>query len=265
MSEWWLAYLAVGAVVGFLAGLLGIGGGAIIVPMLVWVYAAQGFPAGHILHIALGTSLATIFFTSLASMRAHHRRGAVDWAVARAMAPGILAGSFGAAVSASYLPTRPLAMIFTALAFYAAASILFDIRPQRTRELPGAAGVFAAGAVIGIASSLLAAGGAFLSIPFLVWCNVPVRRAIGTAAANGFPIALAGGIGYILQGLRVEGLPGGSLGYVYLPAFALIVVTSMLLAPLGARMAYRLPLKPLRILLGLVLLGLAVRTLVSLW
>ncbi len=265
MSEWWIAYLAVGAAVGFLAGLLGIGGGAIIVPMLVWVYAAQGFPSAHVLHIALGTSLATIFFTSLASTRAHHQRGAVDWKVARAMAPGILAGSFGAAVTASYLPTRPLAMVFTALAFYAAASILFDIRPARTRDLPGPAGIFAAGAVIGIASSLLAAGGAFLTIPFLVWCNMPVRRAIGTAAANGFPIALAGGLGYIIQGMRVEGLPAGSLGFVYLPAFALIVVTSMLLAPIGTRMAYVLPLKQLRILLGLVLLGLAVRTLVSLW
>ena len=265
MTEWWLAYLGVGAVVGFLAGLLGIGGGAIIVPMLVWVYAAEGFAAAHILHIALGTSLASIFFTSLASMRAHHRRGAVDWRVARAMAPGILAGSFGAAVSASYLPTRPLAIVFTALAFYAAASILFDIRPKRTRELPGTAGVFAAGTVIGVASSLLAAGGAFLSIPFLVWCNLPVRHAIGTAAANGFPIALAGSLGYIVQGLQVEGLPRWSLGYVYLPALALIVVTSMLFAPLGARLAYRLPLKPLRILLGVVLLALAVRTLVSLW
>jgi len=265
MNEWWLAYLAVGAIVGFLAGLLGIGGGAIIVPMLVWVYAAQGFPAAHVLHIALGTSLASIFFTSLASMRAHHARGAVDWKVARAMAPGILAGSFGAAVSASYLPTRPLAMVFTALAFYAAASILFDIRPRRTRELPGAAGLFAGGAVIGVASSLLAAGGAFLSIPFLVWCSLPVRRAIGTAAANGFPIALAGSLGYIIQGLRTPDLPPGSVGFVYLPALALMVVTSMLLAPLGARMAYRLPLKQLRVILGLVLLGLAVRTLVSLW
>lgn len=265
MSDWWLAYLAVGALVGFLAGLLGIGGGAIIVPMLVWVFAAQGFPAAHVLHIALGTSLATIFFTSLASMRAHHQRGAVDWAVVRAMAPGILSGSFGAAVAASYLPTRPLAMVFTVLAFYAAASILFDIRPKRTRALPGRAGVFGAGAVIGIASSLLAAGGAFLTIPFLVWCDVPVRRAIGTAAAVGFPIALAGTTGYIVQGLQAEGLPPWSLGYVYLPGFALIVVTSMLLAPAGARMAYRLPLKPLRILLGLVLLGLALRTLVSLW
>ena len=265
MNEWWLAYLCIGAIVGFLAGLLGIGGGAVIVPMLVWAYTAQAFPAAHVLHIALGTSLATIFFTSLASTRAHHRRGAVDWKVARAMAPGILAGSFGAAVTASYLPTRPLAMVFTALAFYAAASILFDIRPSRTRELPGTAGIFTAGAVIGIASSLLAAGGAFLTIPFLVWCNVPVRRAIGTAAANGFPIALAGSLGYIIQGMRVDGLPTGSLGYVYLPAFALIVVTSMLLAPIGTRMAYVLPLKQLRILLGLVLLGLAVKTLVSLW
>ena len=263
--EGWLAYLGIGALVGFLAGLLGIGGGAVIVPMLVWVFNAQGLPAAHVLHIALGTSLATIFFTSLSSMRAHHQRGAVDWQVARAMAPGILAGSFAAALAAGYIPTRPLAMIFTALAFYAATQIFFDLKPKYARALPGSAGIFAAGSVIGIASSLLAAGGAFLSIPFLVWCDVPLRRAIGTAAANGFPIALAGTAGYVLQGLRADGLPAGSLGYVYLPAFALIVATSMLLAPLGARMAHVLPVKRLRLLLGVVLYGLALRTLVSLW
>jgi len=261
----WLAYLAIGAVVGFLAGLLGIGGGAVIVPMLVMVFTAQGLPGEHVLHLALGTSLATIFFTSASSTLAHHRRGAVDWAVARAMAPGILAGSFGAAVAASAIPTRPLAVVFTAIAFYAATTIFFDLKPRRTRELPGAAGIFAAGGVIGIASSLLAAGGAFLSIPFLAWCNVPLRRAIGTAAANGFPIAVAGSAGYVLQGLRAAGLPAWSAGYVYLPAFALIAAASMLLAPVGARMAYVLPVKPLRLLLGVVLYGLTLRTLVSLW
>ena len=253
MTEWWLAYLGIGALVGFLAGLLGIGGGAIIVPMLVWVFTAQGLPAEHLLHLALGTSMATIFFTSLSSMRAHHQHGAVDWRIARRITPGILAGSFGAAWAAGILPTRPLAMIFTALVFYAAISMLFDLKPKHTRELPGAPGMFAAGAGIGVASSLLAAGGAFLTIPFLAWCNVPLRRAIGTAAAVGFPIAVAGSAGYLMQ------------GYINLPALALIVVTSMLTAPLGARTAYRLPVKRLRMIFALMMLGLALRMLASLW
>jgi uncharacterized membrane protein YfcA len=262
---WWLAYLAIGALVGFLAGLLGIGGGAIMVPMLVWAFGAQGIAPEHRLHLALGTSMATIFFTSLSSMRAHHQHGAVDWAVSRAMAPGILAGAFGAALATGFLPTRPLAIVFTALVFFAATQIFFDIRPKTTRELPGFGGLFAAGATIGIASSLLAAGGAFLTIPFLAWCKMPLRRAIGTAAANGFPIAVAGTFGYVLQGLRTEGLPSGSVGFVYLPAFALIVATSMLTAPLGARTAYRLPIKRLRLVFGLMMYGLALRMLASLW
>ena len=265
MSEWWAAYLAIGAVVGFLAGLLGVGGGAVMVPLLVAAYAAQGFAPEQVLHIALGTSMATIFFTSLSSMRAHNQRGAVDWKVMRAMSPGILTGSFGAALLAGALPTRPLAIIFAVLVLYAALTMFFNVRPQRTRELPGPAGIFAAGAGIGVASSLFAAGGAFLSIPFLTWCNVPIRRAIGTAAANGFPIALAGSADYIVHGWHTPGLPSGTLGFIYLPALALIVATSMLVAPLGARTAYRLPVKQLRIIFALLMFTLAMRMLATLW
>jgi uncharacterized membrane protein YfcA len=143
--------------------------------------------------------------------------------------------------------------------------MFFDLRPKQTRALPGTAGLFGAGAVIGGLSSLLSAGGAFVSIPFLSWCSVPLRRAIGTAAAIGFPIALAGTAGYVLQGLRVQGLPRWTLGYVYLPALALVVATSMLAAPLGARLAHRVPVKRLRIGFALMLYALAARTLAGLW
>jgi uncharacterized protein len=262
---WWLADLASGGFAGFAAGLLGIGGGAVIVPLLVFVFAQQGIPIVHRLHIALGTAMASVLFTSVSSVRAHHHFGAVDWAIARAIAPGILAGSFGAALIAGFIPTRPLAMIFTALVFYAATQILFDLRPKHTRPLPGPAGLFGAGAAIGGASSMASAGGAFLSIPFLAWCSVPLRRAIGTAAAIGFPIAIAGTAGYLIQGLRVAALPAGALGYVYLPALVLIVVTSMLAAPLGARLAHRLPVKRLRLVLALVLYAMAAKTLAGLW
>jgi len=253
MNEWWLVYLAIGAVVGFLAGLLGIGGGAIMVPLLAWAYAAQGMPAERVVHLALGTSMATIFFTSASSMRAHHRHGAVDWSIVRAIAPGILAGAFGAAMVAGALPTRPLAMIFTVLVYGAATQIFFDLKPKTARALPGAAGLFSAGTAIGTASSLFAAGGAFLTIPFLMWCSVPVRRAIGTAAAVGFPIAVAGSAGYLLQ------------GHVHGPSLALIVVTNMSLAPLGARCAYRLPVRRLRMIFALMMFAMATRMLVSLW
>jgi uncharacterized membrane protein YfcA len=261
----WLAYLGIGGLVGFAAGLLGIGGGVVMVPLLVLVFADSGMPSEHLLHIALGTALAAMVFTSVSSMRAHHRHGAVDWKIARAMSPGMLAGSFVAALIAGWIPTRPLAVMFTALVFYAATQILLDLKPSTTRELPGAAGLFAAGTVIGAVSSLVAAGGAFMTIPFLAWCKVPLRRAIGTAAANGLPIAIAGTAGYILHGMRVQGLPRPSLGYVYLPALALVVCTSMLAAPLGARLTHSLPIKRLRTVFALLLYGFAVRMLVGVW
>ncbi|HTQ78236.1 MAG TPA: sulfite exporter TauE/SafE family protein [Burkholderiales bacterium] len=263
--DWWPAYVAIGMVVGFLAGLLGIGGGMVMVPMLVFVFTAKHFPAEHMMHLALATAMATIVFTSASSVRAHHRHAAVDWAVARAMAPGIVAGSLAASLVAGFIPTRPLAVFFTAFMFYAAAQMFFEVRPKASRQLPGTAGLFGVGAGIGAVSSVLAAGGAFLSIPFLAWCNVPLKRAIGTAAANGFPIAAAGTAGYVLHGVAVGGLPDGCAGYVYLPALAPIVIASMPMAPLGARLAHRLPVRRLRVLFSLVLLALALRMLANLW
>jgi len=264
MTEW-LAYLGTGALVGFAAGLLGIGGGVVMVPLLVWTFTSHGLPSEHVVHLAIGTALAAMVFTSIASMRAHHARGAVDWFIARAMASGMLAGSFIAALIAGFIPTRPLAVGFTVLVFYAATQILLDLKPPGSRDLPGPLGLFGAGTVIGAVSTMLAAGGAFLTIPFLAWCKVPLRRAIGTAAANGLPIAIAGTAGYILHGLRVEGLPRPSIGYVYLPALALVVVTSMLAAPLGARLAHSLPVKRLRTIFAMLLYFFAVKMLVGVW
>jgi uncharacterized membrane protein YfcA len=263
--EWWWAYLAIGVAVGFLAGLFGIGGGMIIVPMLVFVFTAKGFPAEHLMHLSLATSMATIVFTSLSSVRAHHRHGAVDWKVARAMAPGIVVGALAATLVTAFIPTRPLAITFAIFMLYASISMFREVKPAPSRQLPGLAGLFGVGAGIGALSSVLAAGGAFLSIPFLVRCNVALKRAIGTAAANGFPIAVAGSAGYILNGQRVPNLPEGSLGYVYLPALAIIVAASMPIAPLGAKLAHRLPVRRLRIVLALMLLAIAIRMLVNLW
>jgi uncharacterized membrane protein YfcA len=265
MMEWWWAYIAIGVTVGFLAGLLGIGGGMVMVPMLVFVFTAKGFPAQHMMHLSLATSMATIVFTSLSSVRAHHRHGAVDWRVTLAMAPGIVSGALAASLAAGSVPTRPLAIFFTGFMFYAATQMFFEVKPKASRQLPGAAGLFGVGAAIGGLSSLLAAGGAFLSIPFLAHCNMPLKRALGTAAANGFPIAIAGTTGYILNGYTTRGLPAGSLGFVYLPALALIVAASMPMAPLGARLAHRLPVKRLRIVFALMLLALALRMLANLW
>jgi uncharacterized membrane protein YfcA len=260
----WAAYLAIGAFVGFIAGLLGVGGGIVMVPLLVYVFTMQGLGASA-LHMALATAIATILFTSLSSVRAHHSYGSVDWTVVRAMSPGILVGSFLAALLAGLIPTRPLALMFTALVFYAATQMLLDLRPKGTRPFPSPLHLFGVAAGIGGVASLLSAGGAFMSIPFLAWCGVPLRRAIGSAAAIGFPIALAGTAGHVLQGLRAEDLPPGSLGYVYLPALGLLIVASMATAPLGAKLAHRLPVKRLRIVFAALLYAMALRMLAGLW
>jgi uncharacterized membrane protein YfcA len=260
----WAAYLAIGVVVGFAAGLLGIGGGMVMVPLLVYVLGVQGMGPSA-LHIALATAMATILFTSLSSVRAHHQFGSVEWPVVRAMVPGILAGAFVAALLAGLIPTRPLAVMFTALVFYAATQMLLDIRPKGTRPLPSRGALFGVAATIGGVASLLSAGGAFMSIPFLAWCGVPLRRAIGSAAAIGFPIALAGTAGHVVQGLRAEGLPAWTVGYVYLPALALLLVTSMATAPLGARLAHRVPVRRLRFAFAVLLYVMAGHMLAGLW
>ena len=263
--EWWPVYLAIGAIVGFLAGLLGIGGGMVMVPMLVFVFTAKGFPPEHMMHLALATSMGTILFTSLSSVRAHHRHGAVDWDVTKAMAPGVIVGGLLATLVAAYIPSRPLAIFFTGFMFYAALQMFLEVKPKPSRQLPGAPGLFGAGAVIGGFSSVLAAGGAFLTIPFLARCNVPLKRAIGTAAAVGFPIAAGGTAGYIANGWRVPGLPEYNLGFIHVPALLLIVAASMPLAPVGARLAHRLPVKRLRVAFALMLLAPAARMLANLW
>lgn len=246
MTLWWLAYPALGIFAGFIAGLFGVGGGLTIVPLLFMVFTAQNFPLEHTMHLALGTSMATIVFTSIASMRAHHSHGAVRWDIVKTFAPGLIIGTFGGSFIATWVPTRPLAMVFTAIVYYASIQMMLDFKPKPHRALPGGSGMLLVGAAIGVVSSLVAAGGGFLSIPFMVFCNVVIHHAVGTSAALGFPIAVAGTIGYIASGLDAAGLPEFSLGYVYLPAFAGVVAMSMLIAPLGAKTAHSLPVRQLK-------------------
>lgn len=263
-AEWWLAYLALGSLVGFFAGMLGIGGGLVIVPVLVLLFDVQGFAPAEVLHLALGTAMSTIVFTSLSSIHAHHRRGAVRWDILVPMTPAVVVGTLAGAALAAALPRQPLAILFTAFVYYAAAQMWLDIKPKASRQLPGRVGLAAGGGLIGLISTLVAGGGAFLTVPWLTWCNVDLRQAVGTAAAVGFPIALAGACGYALAGQGVGGLPPYSLGFLYLPALAWVVVPSMLLAPLGARAAHRMPVATLKKVFSVLLFLLASRMLLSL-
>ncbi|MBS1173661.1 MAG: hypothetical protein H6R12_2491 [Proteobacteria bacterium] len=253
--EWWAWYLAVGAFVGFFAGLLGVGGGLVTVPALAMIFSAQHFAADHVLHLALGTSMAAILFTSISSLREHHRHGAVIWTVVRDITPGILIGTALGTVLARQVSTRALAIFFAAFVVFVAVQMMFNLKPRPSRQLPGRLAVAGVGAGIGAISSLAAIGGGTLTVPFLTWCNVKVHNAIGTSAAVGFPIALGGAVGYIVNGLSVAELPQWSLGFVYLPALAWLVASSMLTAPLGARTAHRLPVPTLkRIFAGVLVL-----------
>lgn len=255
MSEFWWAYLLLGAFAGFLAGLLGIGGGAVLVPILTTIFLAEGFPKSEVVHLALGTSMAAIVFTSISSLRAHHAHGAVLWRVVRGITPGILLGTFGATFVAARAPTTALALFFAAFMSYVAVQMLLNIKPKPHRELPGTLGMSAVGVGIGGISALVAIGGGSLSVPFMTWCNVKAQHAIGTSAAIGLPIALAGTAGYLVNGWGHPGLPSTALGFVYLPALALVVALSMATAPFGAKLAHRLPVATLkRIFAGLLIL-----------
>ncbi len=284
-----LMYLGVGAVAGVLAGLLGVGGGLVIVPMMVITLTWQGIPQEHIMHLALGTSLASIIFTSVSSFMAHHRRGAVQWQVVRQIVVGILLGTFLGATLASRLSTGVLKGIFIVFLYYMGIQFLLDRKPKASRTLPGAWGMFGVGMVIGVVSAFVGIGGGSLSVPFMIYCNVPVHTAIGTSAAIGFPIAIAGAVGYLVNGLNfpnlpswslghiaqyllevffkvenVPNLPPWSLGYIYLPALLGIAGCSVLTAPLGARLAHSLPVNRLKQVFAVLLLVMGTKMLYDL-
>ena len=229
--DWTLVpiFLAIGGAVGFIAGLLGIGGGMTMIPLLTLIFSYEHFPPEHILHIAVATSLATIVFTSISSLRTHHAHDAVVWPIFWKLAPGILAGSLLGPQLVSGLSTAALSGVFAVFAAFTATRLLRNAQPRPTRVLPGAPGMFAVGGVIGVLSSIVGAGGAFVSVPFMTACNVRIHNAVATSAALGLPIAAA-----------------GTVGYLNLPALFAIASASVLAAPAGARMAHRWPVARLR-------------------
>ena len=255
----WLLYPVFGAVAGVIAGLLGVGGGVVVVPILFFLFTSQGFSPEHIMQMALGTSLGSIMFTSVSSFRAHHRRGAVHWDIVKKITPGILIGTFSGTWVAALLSSTFLKVFFALFLYYVSIQMLLNLKPQPARTLPGHAGMFGVGGVIGVVSSLVGIGGGTLSVPFMSWCNVPVLHAIGTSAAIGFPIAVAGTLGYIVNGIGVPGLPELNLGYLNIPALFGIALFSMLTAPLGARLAHRLPVVALKRVFAVFLIITATR------
>ncbi len=261
--QWIIAFLALGTLVGFMAGLLGIGGGGIMVPLLTTIFLMQGLPLETVVHLALGTSMASIVVTSFSSMRAHHAQGGVLWPVVRAMAPGILIGTFAATFLAANAKSAHLAIIFAAFMAYVSYQMFAGRKPRPGRTLIGSGGLIAAGGAIGGVSALVSIGGGSLTVPFLIWQNVDVKKAIGTSAAIGLPISLAGTAGYAINGLHHAAGTPNTLGFVHLPAVLLISLTSFFMAPVGARLSHRLPVSALKKAFALLLILLSLKMLSS--
>ena len=255
--DWWWAYLAVGVFVGFFSGLLGIGGGAAMVPLLAFIFSAKGFAAEYVVHLALGTCVAAIMFTAVSSARSHHRHKAVNWDILRRLFPGVVVGALAGAALARFLNARLLAIMFTALVYYAATLMLIERKAEPKRERVGSAMMWGMGSIVGLFSTLTATGGAAMVVAYLVRRNISVHEAIGTASAASLCLAFAGTIGYVVSGSTVPGRPEWSVGFVYLPALALIVLMSTLFAPVGAAVAHRTPGRTLRRVFALILFALA--------
>lgn len=258
-----LPFALIGAAAGTLAGLLGIGGGIIVVPGLAFLLAGGEVPPERLMQVAVGTSLANIVVTSLSSIHAHHRRGAVRWPVVARMTPGIVVGAALGAVIADLVHSRTLAIVFGVFLLIVAARLGYGGQPAPHRQLPGTPGLTAAATGIGTLSSLLGIGGGTMTVPLLAWCNVPLREAVATSAACGLPIAVAGAAAFAVAGLDVAGMPAAATGYLYWPAFVAIAPLSVLFAPLGARLAHTIPVTALRRGFALFVLVVGVRMLVG--
>jgi uncharacterized membrane protein YfcA len=231
--------LASGALAGTLAGLLGIGGGIIIVPIVTLLFENSGIASELAIKMALGTSLATIVVTAIASISTHHRKGAVSWGLFRVMGPAVLVGSLLGAWVADVTPGRILYIAFMVFLFAVSLQMAMG-RVNAHASLPGTPVLAAVSTVVGALSALMGVGGGSMHVPFLSYCGIPVKRAIGTAAAVGLPLSFSATLGYIAGGLDEAGIPPGSIGYVNLPVFTGVVTASLLFAPLGATLAHKL-------------------------
>jgi uncharacterized membrane protein YfcA len=261
--QWILSYLLLGSVVGVMAGLLGIGGGGIMVPVLTSLFLWQGLPAESVVHLALGTSMASIIVTSISSLRSHHHKGAVIWDIVKKMSVGIIVGTFLATFIAAYAKAWFLALFFSFFMAVVSIRMFLNTQTKAHRTLAGSTGLLFAGSVIGAISALVSIGGGSLTVPYLTWQNIDMRKAIGTSAAIGLPIAIAGTFGYVLNGWENTSVDKLTFGYVYLPAVLLISLSSFFTAPIGVNLAHKLPVATIKKVFALLLILLSLKMLLS--
>lgn len=256
-----LLFASLGVVAGILAGMLGVGGGIVIVPVLLAAFHYLGIAPEVIAHLAIGTSLGTIVFTSLSAIAAQQRKRAIDWPLVFALAPAMVIGSFLSGYVAGWIPGDLLRTLFGVFLVIASIQLLLNWRPGGHRGLPKRLGLWLSGGVIGMISALIGIGGGALTVPFLSWCNVDMKRAVASSSTLGFPLALFGAAGFVVSGWHHSALPPWSFGYVYLPAWLGISVAAVLFAPLGVRLSHALPVAALKRAFGVLLLLVAVQIL----
>ncbi|MDP2027732.1 sulfite exporter TauE/SafE family protein [Sulfuriferula sp.] len=256
-------YLGLGVFAGLLGGMLGVGGGIVVVPALIWIFKQEGVQPDVLTHLAIGTSLAVIIFTSLSAIRAQQKRGAIDWAVVRLLVPSTLIGGLVSGYLAGFIPAEMLKMIFSIFLLAVSLQLLTKWQPASHWTLPGPKALWGVGLGIGSLSAMMGIGGGTISVPFLHACNVDMKRAIAISSTLGFPIALFGAAGFVLSGWHHTALPAWSFGYVDLPALLAVGATSMIVAPLGVRLAHHLPVARLKRVFGMLLLVVALQMLFS--
>ncbi|HEY9658220.1 MAG TPA: sulfite exporter TauE/SafE family protein [Allocoleopsis sp.] len=261
--EWMLVYILLGLFVGFMVGLLGVGGGGILVPLLVSIFSYQGVSADNVVHLALGTSLACMIMSSIASIRAHAAQGTVVWKVVYGMAPGIMVGAFSITRITANVNSAYIAAFFALFMALVAGQMFLNWRPKASQKSAKFRGLFLAGTGIGSVSALAAVGGGFLTITYLSYNNVDMQKAIGTSSAIGFPIAIAGTVGYMMSGWSQTLNVPYTLGFIYVPAFLVISIVSSIAARYGARCSHRLPETYLKKIFAVIALVLSVKMLFS--
>ena len=261
--QWIIAFLLLGSIVGFMAGLLGIGGGGIMVPVLTTLFLYQGIAIENVVHLALGTSMASIIMTSLSSLRAHHAKQAVIWPIVKRMSLGIVLGTFLATYLASRASTLYLALFFASFMAYVSLQMFLNKKPKPSRTLSGKTGLFFAGSGIGAISALVSIGGGSLTVPYLTWQNIEIKKAIGTSAAIGLPISIAGTLGYLINGTSLSSTDQYTFGFVYLPAVVLISIASFITAPYGVKLVHKLPVSMIKKVFAILLIILSLKMISS--
>ncbi len=254
--------LSVGAVAGVFAGLLGVGGGIVLVPAFYYTFSSLGFESDKLMQVCVATSLATIVFTSIRSVQSHHKKGAVDWAILKTWAPGIIVGAVIGVFVAQELNSETLTIIFGCLGLGVGTYMAIGKSEWRLApDMPGPIGRSILSPLVGFLSVLMGIGGGSFGVPIMTLCGRPIHRAVATAAGFGLIIAVPSVIGFLLAGNGNQNLPPFTIGYVNVAAFLIVVSMTLITAPLGARLAHRLDPKPLKTIFALFLIVVALNML----